>query len=174
MATNDNGVIVNGSGNVMLIDTNLVNVNPGLVNAIPQYQDMYISAELTAKQRGRTVLETNNSGLYSFARGNSNDDIAINFIGNNQEIDNPNYLNFTTNWYDNDREHQTEGFGISSIKVWDTTGSTGSYSSTTTHHRQRTSHCICSLSQVNSAEGWDRAIGWYTQHLGATTGSSAQ
>lgn len=47
---------------VNLVDPNLLNTNPDFVNGIPQYQDMFIFAELTAKSRGRTVLETNNTG----------------------------------------------------------------------------------------------------------------
>ena len=47
--------------------------------------------------------------------------VTVNFIGNNQDStnSNPNYLNFTTNWYDGSTGNRIEyeGFGISSIKV---------------------------------------------------------
>ena len=45
--------LVKDNGNVLLIDPNLVNVNPDMTNAIPQYQDMFIFAELTATKRQR-------------------------------------------------------------------------------------------------------------------------
>ncbi len=108
-------------GNVLMLDPNLVNVNPNMVNGIPQYQDMFIFAELTAKSRGRTVIETNNNGLFSLSQDSTNQDIVVNFLGNNQDntAPNPNYRNFTTNWYDGStgERRQTEGFGISSINV---------------------------------------------------------
>jgi GH25 family lysozyme M1 (1,4-beta-N-acetylmuramidase) len=106
---------------VNLVDPNLLNTNPNFVNGIPQYQDMFIFAELTAKSRGRTVLETNNTGMYSLSKTGSQDEININFIGNNQNksATDPNYLKFTTNWYDGSAAEgfRYEGFGISSIKV---------------------------------------------------------
>ena len=111
------------SGNVLLIDPNNEsdNTNHKMINGIPQYQDMYIFAELVAKSRGRSVIVSNNSGLYSLDRNSSINDISINFMGNNQDNspDNPNYLKFTTNWYDGSSAEgkQFEGFGISSIKV---------------------------------------------------------
>jgi len=106
---------------VNLVDPNLLNTNQGFVNGIPQYQDMFIFAELTARSRGRTVLETNNTGQYSISKNGSQDEININFIGNNQNksATDPNYLKFTTNWYDGSAAEglRYEGFGISSIKV---------------------------------------------------------
>ena len=55
---------------VILIDPNNEsdNTNPKMINSIPQYQDMYIFAELVVKSRGRTVIVTNNSGLYTLDR----------------------------------------------------------------------------------------------------------
>ena len=90
---------------ILLIDPNQIpeNVNTKMINAIPQYQDMYIFAELTAKSRGRSVLFTSsNSGLYRLSPDSTNQDIVVNFLGNNQDSTqpNPNYLNFTTDWYD--------------------------------------------------------------------------
>ena len=109
---------------ILLIDPNQIpeNVNTKMINAIPQYQDMYIFAELTAKSRGRSVLFTSsNSGLYRLSPDSTNQDIVVNFLGNNQDSTqpNPNYLNFTTDWYDGStgNRRQTEGFGISNIKV---------------------------------------------------------
>jgi len=106
---------------VNLVDPNLLNTNQGFVNGIPQYQDMFIFAELTARSRGRTVLETNNTGQYSISKNGSQDEININFIGNNQNksATDPNYLKFTTNWYDGSAAEgfRYEGFGISSIKI---------------------------------------------------------
>jgi GH25 family lysozyme M1 (1,4-beta-N-acetylmuramidase) len=115
----DNLVVNNG--NVLLIDPNLVNVNPNMTNAIPQYQDMFIFAELTATRRARTVLVTGLQGIGSYSTENTgaNKAISVNFLGTNQDPESPNYLKFTTNWYDGSTGNRTqfEGFGIGSIKV---------------------------------------------------------
>jgi hypothetical protein len=121
MASNDSKQqLMISNGNVLLIDPNLVNTNINMINSIPQYQDMYISAELTAERKGRTVIEIkgNTVGLAQTGLENT---VTVNFIGNNQDSSNsnPNYLNFTTNWYDGSTGNgiEYEGFGISSIKV---------------------------------------------------------
>lgn len=96
---------------VILIDPN--KINTPFENGIPQYQDMYIFAELTAKTKGRTTIINGN-----VSSTNSN---IINLLGVNQNNsqDNPNYLNFTTNYYDESTGNNTqyEGFGITSIHV---------------------------------------------------------
>ena len=106
------------NSNVSLIDPNIININQdeNLVNGIPQYQDMYIFAELVAESKGRTIIVNETT--------NSTDSKTINFIGNNQDNDdpnnpNPNYLNFTTNYYDGSTAGDThyEGFGMESIKI---------------------------------------------------------
>ncbi len=105
------------AGNVNLIDPNSVNINTSVVNGIPQYQDLYIFAELTASRRARTVLTTTSNGtVHNTSTDNS---ITVNFMGNNQNINSPNYLKFTTDWYDGSSGDniQYEGFGISNIKV---------------------------------------------------------
>lgn len=104
---------------VILIDPNNINApldsnkNPIFENGIPQYQDMYIFAELTAKTKGRTTIINGNVS-------NTNSD-TINLLGVNQNNfqDNPNYLNFTTNYYDDSTGNNTqyEGFGITSIHI---------------------------------------------------------
>ena len=106
-----------------VLDPNDVNINTNIVNGIPQYQDMYIFAELTAKSRGRTVIVTTNDGNVSqgmFKTGLEKPR-NVNFMGVNQNKDNnnPNYLNFTTNYYDGSTGNQTqyESFGITSIKI---------------------------------------------------------
>ena len=110
------------ANNVNLIDPNSVNTNPNIINSIPQYQDMYIFAELTAVRKGRTVLEmmSENGGLNVVTTG-LEDTKKVNFLGTNQnkENGNPNYLNFTTNYYDGSTggKVQYEGFGMSNIKV---------------------------------------------------------
>jgi len=105
--------IVERSGNVLLVKPNLVNVNQEFINGIPQYQNMYIFAELTAQSKGRTVITKTDTTTTSSKK--------INFIGNNQNknSDNPNNLNFTTNYYDgsNPDGEYYEGFGIKSIKI---------------------------------------------------------
>lgn len=102
------------NGNVILVEPNSININNDVVNGIPQYQDMYIFAELTAISKGRTVIINGNA--------TSTDSKKINFLGNNQDdksLNNPNRLNFTTNYYDGSTGNQThyEGFGINSIKI---------------------------------------------------------
>ncbi|MDA3780534.1 MAG: glycoside hydrolase family 25 protein [Bacteroidales bacterium] len=103
------------NGNVLLIDPNCVNINNDIVNGVSEYENKYIFAELTAESRGRTVVTI---------KGNTNSaktdkSKIINFIGNNQDINNPNYLNFTTNYYEGSTGNAThyEGFGINSIKI---------------------------------------------------------
>ena len=107
-------------GNVHLVDPGMVNVNENMINSIPQYQDMHIFAELTAQRKGRTVLAINSQGT-SIQDNGMNSDMVVNFMGNNQDTENPNpnFGKFTTNYYDGstgDRTH-FEGFGISNIKV---------------------------------------------------------
>ena len=105
------------NGNVILVEPNCVNINNEMVNGIPQYQDMYVFAELTAKSKGRTVIiDGNTNNPYNTSTK------TINFIGNNQDnedLNNPNYLNFTTNYYDGSTGGKThyEGFGINNIKI---------------------------------------------------------
>jgi len=106
------------NGNIILIDPNDVNINPSITNSIPQYQDMFIFAELKATRKGRTVLETASelgNGGNILKTGLEKDVAEINFIGVDQNINSPNYLKFTTNYYDG--SNGNEGFGMSSIKV---------------------------------------------------------
>jgi len=99
------------NGNVILVEPNDVNINTDIVNGIPQYQDMHIFSELTAVSKGRTVIVKGNT--------TSTTSKKINFLGNDQNENNPNYLNFTTNYYDGSTGNNThyEGFGINSIKI---------------------------------------------------------
>jgi len=105
--------IIKTNGNVMLVEPNSVNINTDVVNGIPDYEDMYIFAELTAQSKSRTVI------INSDVKSTSSK--KVNFIGNNQDEtgDNPNYLNFTTNYYDGSTGNNThyEGFGINNIKI---------------------------------------------------------
>jgi len=96
-----------------------------ITNAVANYQDMNIFAELTASRRGRSVIVTGEG----MQKTGTEKTLKVNFIGNNQnknnygddnDINNPNYLNFTTNYYDGstpDNQIQYESFGITSIKV---------------------------------------------------------
>ena len=109
------------ANNVVYIeDPNSVNINNNLINAVPQYQDMHIFAELTAFSRGRTILMKNTGAAYSIDNASTRN-VKINLMGNNQNKNenNPNYLNFTTNYYDGStgNEMQYEGFGITNIKT---------------------------------------------------------
>jgi len=114
------------ASNVNLIDPNEINTtNMGNdnVNAIPQYQDMYIFAELKAKSKARTVIVTTNDG--SVSQGTLKTGLEkpreVNLMGVNQNEgdNNPNYLKFTTNYYDGSTGSYTqyESFGISNIKI---------------------------------------------------------
>jgi hypothetical protein len=108
-------------GNVLLMDPDKVNANQGMTNSIPQYQDMFIFAELIGQRKGRSVIEISSQGSTSLQQNGMDNNIVVNFIGNNQDTTqpNPNYLNFTTNWYEGSSGDRTqfEGFGISNIKV---------------------------------------------------------
>ena len=108
---------------VILLDPNIPNVptkTDGVTplfkdTGIPQYQDMNIFAELVATRKGRTILTINEGAR-------SDPSVTVNFMGNNQNINmnDPNRLNFTSNYYDGSNEGQGqmyESFGISSIKV---------------------------------------------------------
>jgi hypothetical protein len=91
--------------NVNLIDPNEVNINPNTVNGIPQYQDMYIFAEFVGTRRGRTVLiKAGDSNSYFGEQTGLENTITVNFLGMNQNTDNPNYMNFTTNYYQGSTE----------------------------------------------------------------------
>ncbi len=113
------------NGNVLYIlnDPNSVNINTDIINGVPQYQDMYIFAELRAERKGRSVLVTaEGSNNYNVEKTGLESDVNISFLGVNQNEDantNPNYLNFTTNYYDgsNGDKTQYEGFGMTNIKV---------------------------------------------------------
>ena len=120
----DTNKYITTNGNVILIDPNNLpdNINTTIGNGIPQYQDMHIYAELTAVRKGRTVLESvGESSNYNIVNTGLNDTVKVSFLGNNQNnnSNDPNYLNFTTNYYDGSvgNEKQYEGFGMTSIKV---------------------------------------------------------
>ena len=116
--------IVNNSANsnVILLDPNDVNTNPNMVNSIPQYQDMFIYAELRAVRKERTVLVTSSekgNGSNVLKTGLEKNVGEVNFIGVDQNKNSPDYLKFTTRYYDgsNGDNIQYEGFGMSNIKV---------------------------------------------------------
>jgi GH25 family lysozyme M1 (1,4-beta-N-acetylmuramidase) len=106
----------------MLLDPNDVNTNPNISNSIPQYQDMFIFAELRAVRKERTVLVTSSetgNGSNILKTGLEKNIGEVNFIGVDQNKNSPNYLKFTTRYYDgsNGDNVQFEGFGMSNIKV---------------------------------------------------------
>ena len=108
------------TNNVVYIeDPNSVNINNNLINAIPQYQDMHIFAELTAKRKGRSVIVSIEGNNFTTEKTGLENTLNVNFLGINQNTDSPNFLNFTTNYYDGStgNETQYEGFGITSIKT---------------------------------------------------------
>jgi len=107
------------NGNVILVEPNSININTTnignipFVNGVPEYQDMYIFAELSAESRGRTLIINNN--------GSSSNGTKVNLMGVNQDssVGNPDLNKFTTNYYDGSMgtREVLESFGISSIKV---------------------------------------------------------
>ncbi len=112
--------IVN-NGNIVLLDPNDVNTNPNVINSIPQYQDMFIYADLRAVRKGRTVLQTSSeagNGANIIKTG-LEDFTEVSFLGTDQNKNSPNFNSFTTRYYDgsNGDNVQYEGFGMSSIKV---------------------------------------------------------
>jgi len=86
-------------------------INLGL-NAAPDYSEMFIFAELTAKRRGSSVIVTEGVGKIS-AIGTENDSININLMG--FDPDTNQYTTRWTNSLDNTGETPFEGFGISQI-----------------------------------------------------------
>lgn len=111
-----------GSNNIRWIgDPNSVNINPEFINTgIPQYQDMHIFAELKGVRKGRSVLVSSNGGATTAIESTGLENtIKVNFLGINQNENNPNYLKFTTNYYDGSTGNQTqyESFGITSIRI---------------------------------------------------------
>jgi len=114
------------ASNVNLIDPNDINtknLGNNNINAIPQYQDMYIFVELKAKRRGRSVIITSSEGNIGqgFVKTGLEEPKEINLLGIDQNNDpkNPNYLKFTTNYYDGSTGTYTqyESFGITNIKI---------------------------------------------------------
>ena len=104
---------------IMLRDPNEQNINTDFTNGIAQYQDMHISAHLTAKRKGRTNLS---SGGVDGGHIETDELASLSFIGVNQnnKEGNSNYLNFTSNYYDGSTKNgdiQYESFGITSIKI---------------------------------------------------------
>lgn len=109
------------AGNVNLIDPNTSNINNNITNGIPQYQDMYISAELIGISRGRTVLQTDiETDITNIKNTGYEENKRISFLGQNQDPNNSVHFNkFTTNWYDGavDKDKTFEGFGINNINI---------------------------------------------------------
>ena len=119
------------AGTYYIDDPNNVNVNYNMVNGernhqlygAPPYEDMFIYAELTAVRKARTVLVTT-EGVTAVDDNGMNETIKVNFMGNDQNqgtttSPNPNYLNFTTNYYDGSTGEDLifESFGMTAIKV---------------------------------------------------------
>lgn len=112
--------IVN-NGNIVLLDPNDVNTNSNVINSIPQYQDMFIYADLRAVRKGRTVLETSSEigNGSNILKTGLEDFTEVSFLGTDQNKNSPNNNSFTTRYYDgsNGNNVQYEGFGMSNIKV---------------------------------------------------------
>lgn len=87
-------------------------VNLGL-NAAPDYSDMFIFAELTARRRTASILSTNGVGKPT-TLDNANEAVKINMMGFDQETG-----QYTTKWTENIGSGNVpdEGFGITQIKM---------------------------------------------------------
>jgi len=126
--------LIKDNGNIITInDPNNVNVwhsgegedRVNQINGAPPYEDMHIFAELTAVNKARTILVSGGDGTkYHVEDNGMNDTLRVNFMGNDQNLEsddrnNPNYLNFTTNYYDGSTGSNMnyESFGMSSIHV---------------------------------------------------------
>lgn len=87
-------------------------VNLGL-NAAPDYSDMFIFAELTARRRSASILSTNGVGKPS-TLDDANEAVKINMMGFDQKSG-----AYTTKWTENINGNNSpdEGFGITQIKM---------------------------------------------------------
>ena len=118
---------------IMIDDPNNVNVwhtggsddRINQINGAPPYEDMHVFAELTATNKARTILVSGGDGTKFYeGEDDMSDTLRVNFMGNDQNLqaedrNNPNYLNFTTNYYDGSTGENInfESFGMTSINV---------------------------------------------------------
>lgn len=86
--------------------------NLGL-NATPDYSDMFIFAELTAKRRKASIIDTEGVGKKR-TLSDANDATVINMMGFDNETG-----SYTTRWTNNIGENRTpyEGFGMTKIDI---------------------------------------------------------
>lgn len=99
--------------NVNLIDPNKIIGDNRIINSSPDYEKMNIFVELTAQQKGRTVLVETGSGNVKEELTGQDKTININMMGFDQDTG-----EHTTNWIDNTKtEKQYEGFGIKEMKI---------------------------------------------------------
>ena len=106
------------NSNVNIIDPNQVISNlPSYLNGAPPYEQMYIFVELTARRKGRTVLETTNNGVGAnkIITG-FEDDVSISMMGYDQSTNNTEHTSkYIFNTAIGGDEY--EGFGIENIKI---------------------------------------------------------
>lgn len=90
---------------------------PNLPNGTPNYEDLFIFAELLGQRRERSVLSLNsNQGKVSLETQLSNTN--VNMLGVDYKKDVSESATFTTNWTNNEGSTTTlEGFGVSNIEV---------------------------------------------------------
>jgi hypothetical protein len=82
-------------------------------NGVPEYERMFIFAELTAQRRGRSIILSSGNGTFSLER-TINSDLTVNMLGPDKPTN-----TFTTNWSEatSATEDNFEGFGITRISV---------------------------------------------------------
>lgn len=82
-------------------------------NGVPEYEKMFIFAELTAQRRGRTIILSSGNGTFTTER-TINSDLVVNMLGPDKTSS-----NFTTDWSvaTSGVENVYEGFGITKINV---------------------------------------------------------
>jgi hypothetical protein len=98
---------------VQLIDPIKAVNKYSFANGVPEYENLFIFAELTAQRRGRTIIMSQGSGVFSVEK-TINSDLTVNMLGPDRETN-----TFTTNWSSATSAVKgvTEGFGIKKINV---------------------------------------------------------
>ena len=101
---------------VQLIDP--IDSISNLKNGTPNYEDLFIFAELLGNRRSRSVIDLTTSDNKT-TLSTQFSDININMLGVNFKEGIKNSANLTTNWTDNESNLTTplEGFGINKIDI---------------------------------------------------------
>jgi hypothetical protein len=98
---------------VQLIDPNDVVNENSFAYGTPEYEKMFIFAELIAQRRGRTIIISKGGGNFD-VRKTIDSDLVVNMLGPDRQTS-----QFTTQWDRNTSGTQSvdEGFGITKINI---------------------------------------------------------